>query len=100
MRIGIPHAKIAFGNSEKEAMNRTALDTNGPLARITLNHPPLNVIDFQMMDELLAAIQQLEQRKGISVVIIGGGERAFSAGVDVAVHTPDQIGRASCRERV
>ena len=72
-------------------MNRIALDINGPLARITLNHPPLNVIDFQMMDELLAAIQQLEQRKEISVVIIGGGERAFSAGVDVAVHTPDLV---------
>src|ERR1051326_2474859 len=91
MRIGIPHAKIAFGNSEKEAMNRTALDIQGPLARITLAHPPLNVIDFQMMDELLEALQQLEQRREISVVIISGGERAFSAGVDVAVHTPDLV---------
>jgi cyclohexa-1,5-dienecarbonyl-CoA hydratase len=76
---------------QKETMNRTALNINGPLARITLAHPPLNVIDFQMMDELFAAIQQLEQRKEISVVIIGGGERAFSAGVDVAVHTPDLV---------
>jgi cyclohexa-1,5-dienecarbonyl-CoA hydratase len=72
-------------------MNRTSLDFHGQLARITLTHPPLNVIDFQMMDELFAAIQQLEQRKEISVVIIGGGERAFSAGVDVAVHTPDLV---------
>ena len=69
--------------------NRLAIDARGQLARITLTHPPLNVIDFQMMDELLAALQQLEQRKEISVVIISGGERAFSAGVDVAVHTPD-----------
>jgi len=72
-------------------MNRTALDIHGPLAHITLNHPPLNVIDFQMMDELLEALRQLEQRKEISVVIISGGERAFSAGVDVAVHTPDLV---------
>lgn len=72
-------------------MNRTALDIHGPLARITLNHPPLNVIDFQMMDELLAALQQLEQRKEVSVVIISGGDRGFSAGVDVAVHTPDKV---------
>jgi cyclohexa-1,5-dienecarbonyl-CoA hydratase len=83
-------ATSAHSGLQKE-MNRIALDINGPLARITLNHPPLNVIDFQMMDELLASIQQLEQRKEISVVIIGGGERAFSAGVDVAVHTPDKI---------
>jgi len=72
-------------------MNRIALDIKRSLARITLNHPPLNVVDFQMMDELFAAIQQLEQRKEVSVVIISGGERAFSAGVDVAVHTPDKV---------
>lgn len=72
-------------------MNRTALDIHGPLARITLSHPPLNVIDFQMMDELQAALQQLEQRREISVVIISAGQRAFSAGVDVAVHTPELV---------
>src|SRR5712671_5493631 len=69
---------------------RLSLELHPPLARITLGHPPLNVIDFQMMDELLAALQQLEQRREVSVVIIGGG-RGFSAGVDVAVHTPDLI---------
>jgi cyclohexa-1,5-dienecarbonyl-CoA hydratase len=72
-------------------MKRVAVEAHGQLARITLTHPPLNVIDFQMMDELLAALQQLEQRREVSVVIIGGGERGFSAGVDVAVHTPDLI---------
>jgi cyclohexa-1,5-dienecarbonyl-CoA hydratase len=70
---------------------RVAVEIHGQLARVTLTHPPLNVIDFQMMDELLAALQQLEERREVSVVIIGGGERGFSAGVDVAVHTPDLI---------
>ena len=70
---------------------RIAVEAHGPLARITLTNPSLNVIDFQMMDELLAVLQQLEQRREISVVIISGGERAFSAGVDVAIHTPDKI---------
>ena len=70
---------------------RVTIEVQGQLARITLTHPPLNVIDFQMMDELQAALQQLEQRKEVSVVIISGGERAFSAGVDVAVHTPELV---------
>ncbi|HEV8493492.1 MAG TPA: enoyl-CoA hydratase/isomerase family protein [Candidatus Angelobacter sp.] len=73
------------------AANRVAVETKLQVARITLTRPPLNVIDFQMMDELLGALKQLEQRNDVSVVIIGGGERAFSAGVDVAVHTPDKI---------
>src|SRR5215475_10081335 len=71
--------------------NRVSVDIHGPLARIMLTHPPLNVIDFQMMDELLGAFQRLEQQKEVPVVMLSGGERGFSAGVDVAVHTPDKI---------
>jgi len=70
---------------------RIQLHHDGPLARITLTHPPLNVIDFQVMDELLTALRELEQRQEIIAVILSGNERGFSAGVDVAVHTPDKI---------
>jgi cyclohexa-1,5-dienecarbonyl-CoA hydratase len=72
-------------------MNRLAVEVRGQLAYITLSRPPLNVIDFQMMDELLAALQQLEKQQEVAVVIITGGNRAFSAGVDVAVHTPELV---------
>jgi cyclohexa-1,5-dienecarbonyl-CoA hydratase len=68
-----------------------AFEICGSVAQITLTHPPLNVIDFQMMDELLAALQRLEQRKEISVMVISGSGRGFSAGVDVAVHTPELV---------
>src|SRR6478736_7590528 len=78
-------------NSTSQITKRLSLEVQGQLSHITLAHPPLNVIDFQMMDELLAALQQLEQRKEVSAVIISGGERAFSAGVDVAVHTPELV---------
>ncbi|HZS26244.1 MAG TPA: enoyl-CoA hydratase/isomerase family protein [Candidatus Angelobacter sp.] len=71
--------------------NRVTIDIHGSLARIILSHPPLNVIDFQMMDELSAALRELEQRPEIIAVVLSGSERAFSAGVDVAVHTPDKI---------
>ena len=72
-------------------MTRVVVENHGPLARITLTHPPLNVIDFQMMDELAEALRQLEQQREVAVVVLSGGERAFSAGVDVSVHTPDKI---------
>lgn len=70
---------------------RLTLTLEVPLARINLTHPPLNVIDFAMMDELSGALGTLEQHSEVSTVIITGGERAFSAGVDVAIHTPDKI---------
>jgi cyclohexa-1,5-dienecarbonyl-CoA hydratase len=78
-------------NSPSAVGKRIAVDMQGALARITFTHPPLNVFDFQLMDELQVSLQQLEQRKEISIVIIRGGERAFSAGVDVAVHTPELV---------
>lgn len=70
---------------------RVNLELDAPLVRITFTHPPLNVFDFQMMDELRDALGAMEQRNEISTVILSGGERAFSAGVDVAVHTPELV---------
>jgi cyclohexa-1,5-dienecarbonyl-CoA hydratase len=72
-------------------MNRTVLSLDGPVARVRLDHPPLNVLDFQMMDELRAALKSLETRNEVAAVVLSGSERAFSAGVDVAIHTPDKI---------
>jgi cyclohexa-1,5-dienecarbonyl-CoA hydratase len=62
-----------------------------PLARIALNNPPLNVIDISMMDELSAAISEIESRPDVSVIVLHGEGKAFSAGVDVAAHTPDKV---------
>ncbi|HSA91916.1 MAG TPA: enoyl-CoA hydratase-related protein [Terriglobales bacterium] len=62
-----------------------------PLARIKLNHPPLNVIDVPMMDELKETLAEIEQRADISVIVFEGSEKAFSAGVDVAAHTPENV---------
>jgi cyclohexa-1,5-dienecarbonyl-CoA hydratase len=71
--------------------HRLTTNCEGALARITLTNPPLNVFDFQFMDELAQALDSLRQRREISAVVISGSERAFSAGVNVAVHTPEKI---------
>jgi len=62
-----------------------------PIARITLGHPPLNVIDIQMMEELAGAFAEIEQHAEITLVVLGGSDKAFSAGVDVGAHTPELI---------
>jgi cyclohexa-1,5-dienecarbonyl-CoA hydratase len=78
-------------NSSVATTQRVSLNYAGPLARINFTHPPLNVFDFQQMDELAQALESVRQRTEISAVLISGSERAFSAGVDVAVHTPEQV---------
>jgi cyclohexa-1,5-dienecarbonyl-CoA hydratase len=67
------------------------LRIEAPIARVTLNNPPLNVIDIALMEELLLALQDLEARSDISVVVLGGTKKAFSSGVDVAAHTSDKV---------
>ncbi len=62
-----------------------------PVARITLDHAPLNVIDVPMMEELARALAEIESQPQVSVIVLSGAGKAFSAGVDVAAHTPDRV---------
>jgi len=75
-----------------ESLDRIAMDLIPPVARITLHHAPLNVIDIAMMEELAQALAEIEARSDIFAIVIRGDGKAFSAGVDVAAHTPDKVG--------
>ncbi|HEY6767982.1 MAG TPA: enoyl-CoA hydratase-related protein, partial [Candidatus Sulfotelmatobacter sp.] len=74
-----------------EKLSRVTIETGARTARIALRNPPLNVIDLAMMDELAHTLAALEACRDISVIVISGEGPAFSAGVDVAVHTPDKV---------
>jgi len=62
------------------------------VARLTLNKPPLNVLDIAMMRELNIALEGLDD-PGIKVLVFEAaeGSKAFSAGVDVSEHTTDKV---------
>jgi cyclohexa-1,5-dienecarbonyl-CoA hydratase len=70
---------------------RLKVETTAPVARITLNNPPLNVIDLPMTEELQPALTEIESRADISTIVFQGSARAFSAGVDIKAHLPEQI---------
>jgi cyclohexa-1,5-dienecarbonyl-CoA hydratase len=70
---------------------RLSLEIQAPVARIFLSNPPLNVIDLAMMDELRAALSEIESQPKVSTIIFRGEGRCFSAGVDVAAHTPENV---------
>ena len=72
-------------------LSRISLEIEGAVACIDLQNPPLNVIDIPMMEELAQAIAQIEAQPAVTVVVIAGKGKAFSAGVDVAAHTPDKV---------
>ena len=72
-------------------LGRLSLAIDGPVARIALRNPPLNVIDIAMIEELSICLAEIETREDVWVVALSGEGRAFSVGVDVAAHTPDQV---------
>jgi len=71
--------------------SRLTLDVRPPIARMFLSHPPLNIIDVAMMEELAHALAEIEAHSGISIIVISGDGNSFSAGVDVAAHAPDKV---------
>ena len=60
------------------------LGIDGRLATVTLNRPEArNALSRALMRELIAMARSLSERSDIDVVILDGGARCFSAGVDL-----------------
>jgi enoyl-CoA hydratase len=57
----------------------------GGVARFTLDRPPLNVLNPELIAALGAAFRDLAADPEARVVVLAGAGRAFSAGVDVGV---------------
>jgi cyclohexa-1,5-dienecarbonyl-CoA hydratase len=70
---------------------RLALKLEPTVARVTLDNPPLNVIDITMMEELASVLADVERHSEISTLILDANGKAFSAGVEVAAHTPEKV---------
>lgn len=69
--------------------------SEGRTTWITLDRPPLNVLDTAMMRSLSRVLTPLldSRRSGCEFLVLrGAGERAFSAGAEVADHTPERVG--------
>lgn len=65
----------------------------GGIGRLVLDRPPVNVLDLAAMEALQSAIAEAAADAGLKVLAVSGAGRAFSAGVDVADHTADRVGR-------
>ncbi len=62
------------------------------LLTIVINRPPYNVLDIAAMEEMNAALDLVASDESCKLLLItGSGEKAFSAGVEVADHTPDKV---------
>lgn len=66
-------------------------ETSGGIATVTLNRPPLNVMHNPMMAELNTALESAVADADLAAIVIRAHGKAFSAGVDVADHSAENV---------
>lgn len=62
------------------------------VALITLDNPPVNIMTGVMMDEIAAALEQVQANRELVAVAVTARGKAFSAGADIGEHRPEQVG--------
>jgi enoyl-CoA hydratase len=61
------------------------VERDGPVAVLLLNRPDaLNALSDELMDELISRLTELDRDEGVRCIVLGGSERAFAAGADIA----------------
>ncbi|MCH8055990.1 MAG: enoyl-CoA hydratase/isomerase family protein [Deltaproteobacteria bacterium] len=69
-----------------------ALEKKDRTASVTLDRPPLNILNLSMLRELKEVLESVGVDNRVDFLVIrGGGERAFSAGVDIKDHTKEKV---------
>ncbi len=59
------------------------------VGRITLNRPPLNIMNIAMMEEINSVLKEWKDKKDMKLLLFNAKGKAFSAGVDVGEHMGD-----------
>jgi len=75
------------------AYNNIEVSFEKGLGTITLNRPPVNVLNIAMMEEINNALDSWQGDKDLKVVLFNAKGKCFSAGVDVGEHMGDMASK-------
>lgn len=67
------------------------VEVTGSVARVSINNPPLNTIEPEMMSTLRDHLTALEQTPSVTAIVFSGNERVFSTGIDVPALAPQTL---------
>jgi enoyl-CoA hydratase len=60
------------------------VERDEPIATVLLNRPQqLNALSDELMDALVARLEELDADTSVRCIVLGGNERAFAAGADI-----------------
>lgn len=71
-------------------MSKIEFSSDANSYRITLNDPPLHILDIGMLAELRDALVQVRNDRHV-LILDAAGEKAFSAGASVQDHLGDRV---------
>jgi enoyl-CoA hydratase len=61
------------------------VERDEPIAVVLLNRPDaLNALSDELMDELVTSLVELDRDRDVHCIVLGGSERVFAAGADIA----------------
>jgi len=78
-------------NERSDIMGYEHIETDfkDGLGTITLNRPPVNILNIAMMDEINEVLEGWQGKKDLNLVLFDAKGKCFSAGVDVGEHMGD-----------
>jgi len=86
-----PHVALPTVPAPEKASVSITVQIHDGIARITLDRPPLNVLDVEMLRRLNDALRECDASSIRVVVLRSALPRAFSAGVEVRDHTAGRL---------
>src|SRR5438876_6319324 len=92
-RIEVTMATATDGSPApvKEGFKFIQFDTSTFIARLTLKHPPYNVLTVPMMAEIAEAIEGLSSRSDIKAILVKSSQKMFSAGISLEDSKSDRV---------
>jgi len=64
---------------------RLAVSIEASVATVTLDRPPVNAVDLEVIDDYLRMVERLGADRAVRAVVLTGAGRCFCAGADVAM---------------
>jgi 3-hydroxyacyl-CoA dehydrogenase len=64
-------------------MSATTYSTQGAIAVITMNNPPVNGLGYELRSGIIAGLDRADADPAVQAVVLIGGGKAFSGGADI-----------------
>src|SRR5438477_5873426 len=89
--------RVPKTNEEKMQFKHCTLETDGPVATLTLNHQEvMNAVSVEMLGGLMEALNHIEQQRDeIRCLVLTGAGRAFCTGANLQGRNDNPVNRSA-----